>query len=272
MDRYPFAYDHSRPFIEQVSAWIADVFYDVLPESGFEVRDEQIYMAFQLERAFAEKQTIFAEAGVGTGKTLVYLLYAVCYARYHRKPVIIACADESLIEQLVKSEGDIAKLAEHLHMKIDARLGKSLDQYACLVKLDEARLGHEEPGLYQEIYEGLPEFVRNPGTLQAFHAYGDRKHYPHLTDAQWSKIGWDTFQDCFVCDKRHRAARRCPGNITGGRRILSSARTIFIWSICGHTKAGNGRDSRRRCRSTAPLSSTKVICWKPPPRRRSLTS
>ncbi|UUZ80075.1 hypothetical protein LJK88_34560 [Paenibacillus sp. P26] len=233
MDRYPFAYDHSRPFIEQVSAWIADVFYDVLPESGFEVRDEQIYMAFQLERAFAEKQTIFAEAGVGTGKTLVYLLYAVCYARYHRKPVIIACADESLIEQLVKSEGDIAKLAEHLHMKIDARLGKSLDQYACLVKLDEARLGHEEPGLYQEIYEGLPEFVRNPGTLQAFHAYGDRKHYPHLTDAQWSKIGWDTFQDCFVCDKRHRRGPDAvPGTLpAGGGSYHLLARFLYGASV-----------------------------------------
>ncbi|MFP3514298.1 ATP-dependent DNA helicase, partial [Peribacillus sp. SIMBA_075] len=77
--------------------------------------------------------------GVGTGKTLAYLLYAVCYARYTRKPAIIACANESLIEQLVKPEGDIAKLARHLNLTIDARLGKSPDQYVCLQKLDEAR-------------------------------------------------------------------------------------------------------------------------------------
>ena len=76
MGRYPFAYDHAQPFMQQVSDWIADIFYDILPEAGFEVRDEQIYMAFQLERAFAEKQTIFAEAGVGTGKTLG--LFIVC--------------------------------------------------------------------------------------------------------------------------------------------------------------------------------------------------
>lgn len=99
MPRYPFDYDPSQPFIPQVGEWVGDVFYDILPEAGFEVRDEQIYMAYQLERAFAEKRTIFAEAGVGTGKTLVYLLYAVCYARYTRKPAIIACADETLIEQ-----------------------------------------------------------------------------------------------------------------------------------------------------------------------------
>jgi ATP-dependent DNA helicase DinG len=64
--------------MQQASDWIADIFYEVLPEAGFEVRDEQIYMAFQLERAYNEKKTIFAEAGVGTGKTLVYLLYAIC--------------------------------------------------------------------------------------------------------------------------------------------------------------------------------------------------
>ena len=207
MARYPFAYDRGQPYMGQVSDWIADIFYEVLPEAGFEVRDEQIYMAFQLERAFAEKKTIFAEAGVGTGKTLVYLLYAICYARYMNKPAIIACADESLIEQLVKPGGDIDKLSRHLNMTIDARLAKSPDQYACLVKLDEARLGHEEVGLYRELHESLPEFVHTREALQSFHAYGDRKDYPHLNDAQWQKIGWDAFQDCFVCDRRHRCGQ-----------------------------------------------------------------
>ncbi|UVI27609.1 ATP-dependent DNA helicase [Paenibacillus spongiae] len=207
MERYPFDYDHSRPFSQQVSDWVADVFYDILPEAGFEVRDEQIYMAFQLERAFAEKQVIFAEAGVGTGKTLVYLLYAICYARYTRKPAVIACADESLIEQLVKPGGDIAKLNEHLNLAIDARLGKSPDQYVCLVKLDDARYGYEDTALYKELYSELPEFVNSPAAMQRFHAYGDRKDYPHMTDEQWDRAGWDTFQDCFVCDKRHRCGQ-----------------------------------------------------------------
>lgn len=207
MERYPFSYDHSQPFTQQLGEWIADVFYDLLPEAGFEVRDEQIYMAFQLERAFAEKQTIFAEAGVGTGKTLVYLLYAICYARYTRKPAIIACADESLIEQLVKPEGDIAKLARHLSLAIDARLGKSPDQYTCLVKLDDARFRDEDGEMYEEIHDSLPEFVRVPAAMQAFHAYGDRKNYPHLNDEQWSRIGWDSFQDCFVCERRHRCGQ-----------------------------------------------------------------
>ncbi|GGA10659.1 ATP-dependent helicase [Paenibacillus marchantiophytorum] len=207
MGSYPFAYDHSQPYMQQVSDWIADIFYEILPEAGFEVRDEQIYMAFQLERAFAEKQTIFAEAGVGTGKTLVYLLYAICYARLTKKPAIIACADESLIEQLVKPGGDIEKITRHLDLAIDARLAKSPDKYVCLVKLDEARFGHEDTGLYRELYEGLPDFVHTREAMQSFYAYGDRKNYPHLNNEQWDKVSWDAFQDCFVCDKRHRCGQ-----------------------------------------------------------------
>lgn len=207
VERYPFAYSPSQSFIQQVSDWIADVFYEILPEVGFEVRDEQIYMAFQLERAFAEKQTIFAEAGVGTGKTLVYLLYAICYARYTRKPAIIACANESLIEQLVKPQGDVAKLAQHLNFTIDARLGKSPNQYLCLNKLEEVRYKDEEAEIFSDIYAELPSFVNTHEAMQAFHAYGDRSDYPHLHDEQWKKISWDPFQDCFVCDKQHRCGQ-----------------------------------------------------------------
>ncbi|UYO06216.1 ATP-dependent DNA helicase [Paenibacillus sp. PSB04] len=207
MERYPFTYDPKRPFVQQAGEWVADVFYDVLPEAGFEIRDEQIYMAFQLEKAFAEKKTIFAEAGVGTGKTLVYLLYSVCYARYTRRPAVIACADESLIEQLVKPEGDIAKLARHLGLHIDARLGKSPDQYLCLRKLDDVRLRDEEGVRWDDLAAGLPDFVYSTAPLQSFHAYGDRKGYPELTDEEWSRINWDPFQDCFTCDRRHRCGQ-----------------------------------------------------------------
>lgn len=128
----PFTVTKEESFYEKLGDWIGDVFYDLLPEKGFEIRDEQIYMAFQLEKAFKEKSIMFAEAGVGTGKTIVYLLYAICYARYTGRPAIIACADETLIEQLVKKEGDIQKLEQALGLSADVRLAKSRDQYLCL--------------------------------------------------------------------------------------------------------------------------------------------
>lgn len=206
-NRLPFSYDPNQSFFEQLNEWIGDVFYDILPEAGLELRDEQIFMAFQMEKAFIEKEIMFAEAGVGTGKTIVYLLYALCYARFMRKPAIIACADESLIEQLVKKDGDIAKLSRLLNLSIDARLAKSKDQYLCLQKLDLERSRGQYDEQYDEIYQGLPEFVNANQTMQTFHHYGDRKEYPNLNDEAWNKIGWDNFQDCFICDKRHRCGQ-----------------------------------------------------------------
>ncbi|MBO1513801.1 ATP-dependent DNA helicase [Metabacillus bambusae] len=201
--RLPFAISKDESFYQALNNWIGDVFYDILPEKGFELRDEQIFMAFQLERAYQEKKVMFAEAGVGTGKTIVYLLYALSYARYTGKPAIIACADETLIEQLVKQEGDIAKLSEFLDLQMDVRLSKTHSQYLCLNKLDEViqKNGNEK---YLDVYQSLPDFVHEKAGMQQFSAYGDRKEFGHLSDEEWDKIGWDTFQDCFTCSQRHR--------------------------------------------------------------------
>ncbi|WP_338470043.1 ATP-dependent DNA helicase [Niallia sp. XMNu-256] len=202
----PFELNKSESFFDGLGEWIGDVFYDILPESGFELRDEQIYMAFQLEKAFKEKNVIFAEAGVGTGKTIVYLLYAICYARYTNRPAIIACADETLIEQLVKKEGDIAKLEKALDLNIDVRLAKSRNQYLCLNKLDKVVV-HEDDTHYLDIHDCLPDFIHDGGSMQKFTRYGDRTDYPELTNEQWKKINWDSLQDCFTCENRHRCGQ-----------------------------------------------------------------
>lgn len=149
---------------------------------------------------------IFAEAGVGTGKTLVYLLYAIAYARYIGKPAIIACADESLIEQLVKREGDIRKIEKALGMEVDVRLAKSRDQYLCLQKLDHA-ITHTDEKIYGSIHDQLPTFVHENSSMMNFEKYGDRKDYAELTEDEWTSIAWDSLQDCLSCPKRHRCGQ-----------------------------------------------------------------
>ncbi|MFJ7975345.1 ATP-dependent DNA helicase [Peribacillus sp. NPDC096379] len=202
----PFPITKEDSFYDKLSEWIGDVFYDILPEKGFELRDEQIFMAFQLEKAFKEKQVMFAEAGVGTGKTLAYLLYAICYARYTNKPAIISCADETLIEQLVKEEGDIQKIKESLGLTVDVRLAKYHDQYLCLKKLEHAVNTVDSEGIDQ-VYDSLPKFVHGNESMSAYTAYGDRKQYPYLNDEEWSQVGWDQLQNCFTCDVRHRCGQ-----------------------------------------------------------------
>ncbi|MTH52113.1 ATP-dependent DNA helicase [Bacillus mangrovi] len=222
--RLPFPISKDETFYEGLSNWIGDVFYDILPEKGFDLRDEQIFMAFQLERAFKEKKTIFAEAGVGTGKTLVYLLFTIAYARYTGKPAIIACADETLIEQLVKEEGDIRKIAEHLDLAVDARLSKSQDQYLCVRKLEHA-VQREDNEKFDDIHEGLPDFVHNPAGLQRYTPYGDRKQYPEVSDEEWTRISWDPFQDCQSCEFRQRCG------LTLSRDYYRKASDLII---CSH--------------------------------------
>ncbi|AGK54653.1 MAG: Rad3-related helicase [Bacillus sp. (in: firmicutes)] len=223
LSRLPFTLTKTESFYDRLNDWIGDVFYDLLPEAGFELRDEQIYMAFQVEKAFKEKKVMFAEAGVGTGKTFVYLLYALCYARYTNKPAIIACADETLIEQLVKKEGDIAKLEKALGLTVDVRLAKSRDQYICLNKLD-ASIYQDQSSTFSDIFEDLPSFVHSGASMQSFHPYGDRKDYSDLTDEQWGSISWDSLQDCFSCEKRQRCGQTLHRDYyrSGGDLIICS--------------------------------------------------
>ncbi|QED48383.1 ATP-dependent DNA helicase [Cytobacillus dafuensis] len=237
--KMPFALSKNDSFFDKLSEWIGDVFYDILPEAGFELRDEQIFMAFQLEKAFKEKKVIFAEAGVGTGKTIVYLLYCIAYARYINKPAIIACADETLIEQLVKKEGDIAKLEQALNLNFDVRLAKSRDQYLCLNKLDQ-HIASEDREVYNALYDQLPEFVHSGSSMQSFEKYGDRKEYPELTDEMWGKIAWDPFQDCFTCEKRHRCGQ------TLNRDYYRNAKDIIICSHDFYMEHIWTKESRKR--------------------------
>ncbi|MGM0845459.1 MAG: ATP-dependent DNA helicase [Bacillota bacterium] len=202
--KLPFALSKEQSFYEGLGDWIGDVFYDILPEEGFELRDEQIYMAFQVLKSFQDKKVIFAEAGVGTGKTLVYLLYALAYARYTGKPAIIACADETLIEQIVKKEGDIQKIERALNLEVDVRLAKSREQYLCLQKLESEML---EDDKFMDIFNTLPEFVHGKSSMAKYHRYGDRKEYGGLTDKEWESVGWDNLQDCMSCAQRHRCGQ-----------------------------------------------------------------
>lgn len=203
----PFQLSKDRSFFESLGDWMGDVLYDELPEKGFECRDEQIFMAYQIENALKEKSVLFAEAGLGTGKTIAYLLPSISYARYTGKPVLIACADETLIEQLVKEAGDIFKLQNYLDVKIDVRLAKSRDQYLCLKRLEEAQKDGDNDYFLEEIEDQVPDFVYSHSSLQKIYPYGERSQYPGVSDEDWQKVNYHPTQQCMVCDVRNRCGQ-----------------------------------------------------------------
>ncbi|MFD1852025.1 ATP-dependent DNA helicase [Oceanobacillus bengalensis] len=236
----PFTVSKTENFFDRLGDYVGDVFYDILPEQGYELRDEQIYMAFQLENAFKNKRTIFAEAGVGTGKTFVYLLYAICYARYKGKPAIISCADETLIEQLVKKNGDIEKLEKALGLEIDVRLAKAREQYVCVRKLDAITDTTDDEDILR-VRDEIPAFVYDTSTsMKTFERYGDRKEYPWVSNEKWEKIAWDPLEQCSTCEFRHRSGQ------TLNREYYRHASDIIICSHDFYMEHIWTKESRKR--------------------------
>ncbi|WP_010097832.1 ATP-dependent DNA helicase [Ornithinibacillus scapharcae] len=240
MNVLPFEVAKTENFFDKLGDYVGDVFYDILPELGFETRDEQIYMAFQLENAFKHKRTIFAEAGVGTGKTLAYLIYAICYARYIGKPAIISCADETLIEQLVKKGGDIEKLEKALGIEVDVRLAKARENYVCARKI-ESLISETADEAIERVYDEIPEFVFDTSSAKkTFERYGDRKEYPWVSDETWEQIAWDPLQQCATCQLRHRSGQ------TLNREYYRHAKDLIICSHDFYMEHVWTKESRKR--------------------------
>lgn len=187
--KQPFEYSTLKEFNEKLSEWVGDVLYDILPEKGYEERDEQIYTAFQIADAFCDRTVHLAEAGLGTGKTFAYLLSAIPYARMTGKPVVIACATSALQEQLASSTGDIETLSKLLDLEVDARMAKDARQYICDVRVEEGVSDFGDQS--EEINQWL---------LQT--KLGERSEIPDISDRVWKKISWNEFVSCDTCQNR----------------------------------------------------------------------
>lgn len=185
----PFDYSNREDFQDKLVEWIGDVLYDILPEHGYEVRDEQIFTAFQIADAVCSKKVHLAEAGLGTGKTFAYLLSAIPYARFCGKPVVIACASTALQEQLAGDTGDIKTLSRLLGLEIDARMAKDSRQYICDVRVNENL--EEFDMMSDEINQWL-----NKTKL------GERSEISTVPDRIWKRIGWNESMSCDICINR----------------------------------------------------------------------
>ncbi|MHB8129953.1 MAG: ATP-dependent DNA helicase [Mobilitalea sp.] len=185
----PFDYNNKEEFQVKLGDWIGDVFYEILPEHGYEVREEQIYTAFQLADAICNKKVHLAEAGLGTGKTIAYLLSAIAYARFSGKPVVIACATTALQEQLAGNEGDISKLSRLLGLEIDARMAKDPRQYICDVRVNE---NNED---FNTMQNEINQWITKT-------SMGERSEIPTIPDRVWNLIGWNESMACDICLNR----------------------------------------------------------------------
>ena len=191
--KVPFEFLSKGEFPAKLADWIGHVFYELLPEHGYEVREDQIFTAFQLADAVCRRKVHFAEAGLGTGKTFAYLLTAISYARFTGKPVVIACASTALQEQLTGPKGDIHTLSRLLDLNLDVRMAKDPRQYICDVRVNrliQLPIGRPNRAL-EEVVRWAEETER-----------GERSEMPNVPDRLWTQLAWDETMSCEICSSR----------------------------------------------------------------------
>lgn len=189
--RLPFKFRTLSEYEARLNEMIGTLFYDLLPAHGYDVREEQIFTAFQIARAMTRGKVLLAEAGLGTGKTLAYLGAAVCHARLKGQPVVVASATGVLQEQLLNPKGDLAALSRVLNLEVDARLAMHPTSYICDVKTEHL----ENLGLRRKGLTGLLRWSKESQT-------GHRAEIPEAGDDLWGLVAWDPSMPCDTCPRR----------------------------------------------------------------------
>src|SRR6201987_2959975 len=192
-----------RPTMEQIFG--PGGFLDKCMIGGYEHRPGQLQMAEAGNDGFENHHDLVVEAGTGTGKTLAYLLPAICSGRR----VVISTATKSLQEQLYQK--DIPFLKKHFAPNLKVAVMKGRANFLCRSKLHQMADSPMLKGM-----EELDAFrqMREWATLTET---GDRAELTFLPDDSdlWTRLDArrDTctgqkcpdFNDCFVTAMRGRA-------------------------------------------------------------------
>src|SRR5712692_8014137 len=173
--------------------------------ADYEYRPAQLEMAEMVHDAFETHHHAIVEAGTGTGKTLAYLLPAICSGRR----VVISTATKSLQEQLYQK--DIPFLQKHFAPELKVAVMKGRSNFLCRAKLHQIA--------DQPILKGMEEMdeFRQIQEWSKLTETGDRAELTFLADDSelWTRLDArrDTctgqkcadFKQCFITAMQQRA-------------------------------------------------------------------
>lgn len=171
---------------------------------GYEHRAAQLEMAEVVHDAFQSRHHAIVEAGTGTGKTLAYLLPAICSGRR----VVISTATKSLQEQLYQK--DIPFLQKHFAPDLKVAVMKGRANFLCRSKLHQMADSPMLKGMELDALRQMREWAKLTET-------GDRAELTFLPDDSelWARLDArrDTctgqkcsdFNECFVTAMHARA-------------------------------------------------------------------
>ena len=203
MQTYPTGYAESHRIAEQI-------FREILPRHGMAVREEQIALCHEVLDTLYNKEISLCEAGVGTGKTLAYLVACILWQMHRpermKLPVVISTSSVALQDAILTEYlPDLSAILLDegiITAPITAVVRKGKERFVC-----DARLA-ERASLVQ------PSRKRQTNSLNIAAHILDMDHIPELSRYDRCRIcvPQSCPRDCFLredCRYLHKSARVC---------------------------------------------------------------
>ena len=189
MQTYPTGYTESHRMAEKI-------FREILPRHGMAVREEQIVLCHEVLDTLYNKEISLCEAGVGTGKTLAYLVACILWQMNRpermKLPIVISTSSVALQDAILTEylpDLSTVLLGEGIIREpITAVVRKGKERFVC-----DARLA-ERTALVQ------PSRKRQKNSLRNAENILDMDHIPELSRYDRCRIcvPQSCPRDCFM--------------------------------------------------------------------------
>ena len=189
MQTYPTGYAESHRMAEKI-------FLDILPRHGMAVREEQIALCHEVLDTLYNKEISLCEAGVGTGKTLAYLVGCILWQMNRpermKLPIVISTSSVALQDAILTEYlPDLSAILLDegiITAPITAVVRKGKERFVC-----DARLA-ERASLVQ------PSRERQTNSLNIAAHILDMDHIPELSryDRYRISVPRSCPRDCFM--------------------------------------------------------------------------
>ena len=189
MQTYPTGYAESHRMAEQI-------FRDILPRHGMAAREEQIALCHEVLDTLYNKEISLCEAGVGTGKTLAYLVGCILWQMHRpermKLPIVISTSSVALQDAILTEYlPDLSAILLDegiITAPITAVVRKGKERFVC-----DARLA-ERASLVQ------PSRERQTNSLNIAAHILDMDHIPELSRYDRCRISVPRScpRDCFM--------------------------------------------------------------------------
>ena len=193
MQTYPTGYAESHHIAEQI-------FREILPRHGMAVREEQIALCHEVLDTLYNKEISLCEAGVGTGKTLAYLVGCILWQMHRpermKLPIVISTSSVALQDAILTEYlPDLSAILLDegiITAPITAVVRKGKERFVC-----DARLA-ERASLVQ------PKRTREKRSLRIAENILDMDHIPELSRYDRCRIcvPQSCPRDCFMAYDR----------------------------------------------------------------------